>query len=112
MMQCAKDLVELTFLSAAVHEGAFECLPADNVIIPVGANAADTLTDTTVRPTTFARFAGVAKAIFVLSVGTVTVYALEESTATQLFALGHDTPTRGLSPETLAVACHLIPLKM
>ena len=61
MVQCARDLVKLTFLSVAVHEGAFEFLPADNVIIPVGASAADTPTDTTVRPTTFARFAGVAR---------------------------------------------------
>jgi hypothetical protein len=72
-VQCAKDLVKLTFLSVAVHEGAFEFLPADNVIIPDGASAADTLTDTTVRPTTVARFAGVAKVIFVLSVGTFKV---------------------------------------
>ena len=75
MVQCAHDVVALTLLSVAVHEGALILVPADKVIAPRGALDADTLTAITVRPTKVAPAAGVRNTTFVESVGTVRVKA-------------------------------------
>jgi len=69
MVQCAADVVVLSFLNEAVHEGALTLVPADRVIVPWGAVAADTLTAITVRPTTLVPGVGARNTTLVRSVG-------------------------------------------
>lgn len=67
-------------------------VPAEIVTVPVGADAAVTDTFTTVRPSTLSARVEARYAMCVGSVGMLKEYALLESTATQVLALGHDTP--------------------